>query len=129
MQLMPGTAEKAAAELQFEFDGAKLKSPHVNLRLGTYYIGKLMGTFQKNHVLAVASYNAGPKAVGQWTRRGVDADVDLWVARIPYDETRNYVGRVLGNLARYQWLSGGDEAVLPLPLEVPLDVEVPADAY
>jgi soluble lytic murein transglycosylase len=67
--------------------------------------------------------------VGQWTRRGVDADVDLWVARIPYDETRNYVGRVLGNLARYQWLSGGDEAVLPLPLEVPLDVEVPADAY
>ncbi len=129
MQLMPGTAEKAAAELQFEFDGTKLKSPHVNLSLGTYYIGKLMGMFQKNQVLAVASYNAGPKAVGQWTRRGVDADVDLWVARIPYDETRNYVARVMGNFARYQWLSGGDAAVLPLPIEVPLDVEVPADAY
>lgn len=129
MQLMPGTAEKAAAELQFVFDGAKLKSPHVNLRLGTYYIGKLVGMFQKNHVLAVASYNAGPKAVGQWIRKGIDADVDLWVARIPYDETRNYVARVMGNLARYQWLSGGDSAVLPLPIEVPLDVEVPADAY
>lgn len=129
MQLMPGTAEKAAAELQFDFDGTRLKSPHVNLSLGTYYIGKLVGMFQKNHVLAVASYNAGPNAVGQWTRRGVDADVDLWVARIPYDETRNYVARVMGNLARYQWLSGGDGAVLPLPIEVPLDVEVPADAY
>ena len=129
MQLMPGTAEKAAAEMQFEFDGTKLKSPHVNLRLGTYYIGKLVGMFQKNHVLAIASYNAGPKAVGQWIRRGVDADVDLWVARIPYDETRNYVARVIGNLARYQWLSGGDAAVLPLPLDVPLDVDVPVDAY
>jgi soluble lytic murein transglycosylase len=129
MQLMPTTAEKAAAEIQFDFDGTKLKSPHVNLRLGTYYIGKLVNMFQKNHVLAVASYNAGPKAVGQWIRRGVDADVDLWVARIPYDETRNYVARVLGNLARYQWLSGGDGAVLPLPMEVPLDVDVPADAY
>lgn len=129
MQLMPGTAEKAAAEIQFEFDGTKLKSPHVNLRLGAYYIGKLVGMFQKNHVLAVASYNAGPKAVGQWIKRGVDADVDLWVARIPYDETRSYVARVMGNLARYQWLSGGDAAVLPLPLDVPLDVEVPADAY
>ncbi|MBK9264837.1 MAG: transglycosylase SLT domain-containing protein [Polyangiaceae bacterium] len=129
MQLMPGTAEKAAAELQREFDGSKLKSPHVNLLLGTYYIGKLIGMFQKNHVLAVASYNAGPKAVGQWIKRGVDADVDLWVARIPYDETRNYVARVMGNLARYQWLSGGDDAVTPLPLEVPLGVEVPADAY
>ncbi len=129
MQLMPTTAEKAAAELSMPFDGTKLKSPHVNLRLGTYYIGKLMGTFKKNHVLAVASYNAGPKAVGQWTRRGVDADVDLWVARIPYDETRNYVARVMGNLARYQWLAGEDAAVLSLPMEVPVDVDVPADAY
>lgn len=129
MQLMPTTAEKAAAEIQFEFDGSRLKSPHVNLRLGSYYIGKLVNMFQKNHVLAIASYNAGPKAVGQWARKGVDADVDLWVARIPYDETRNYVARVIGNLARYQWLSGGDGAVLPLPMTVPLDVEVPADAY
>lgn len=129
MQLMPGTAEKAAAELHEELDLTKLKSPHVNLRLGTYYISKLMGIFQKNPVLAIASYNAGPKAVGQWTRKGVESEVDLWVARIPYDETRNYVARVMGNLARYQWLSGGDAAVAALPLEIPLDVDVPADAY
>jgi soluble lytic murein transglycosylase len=51
------------------------------------------------------------------------------VARIPYDETRNYVARVIGNLARYQWLEGGDAAVAALLLEVPVDVEVPADAY
>ncbi len=129
MQLMPKTAEKASAELGTSFDPQRLKSPHVNLRLGSYYIGKLLKTFRKNPVLAVAAYNAGPRAVGQWMRPGVDAEADLWVARIPYDETRNYVARVLGNLARYQWLEGGDAAVAALVLEVPVDVEVPADAY
>ncbi|MDI1450350.1 transglycosylase SLT domain-containing protein [Polyangium sp. 6x1] len=129
LQLMPKTAEKAAAEVGMSFDPSRLKSPHVNLRLGSYYIGKLLKTFRKNSVLAVAAYNAGPRAVGQWMRPGVDAEADLWVARIPYDETRNYVARVLGNLARYQWLEGGDAAVAPLVLEVPVDVEVPLDAY
>jgi len=129
LQLMPKTAEKAAAEVGMSFDPTRLKSPHVNLRLGSYYIGKLLRTFRKNPVLAIAAYNAGPRAVGQWMRPGVDAEADLWVARIPYDETRNYVARVLGNLARYQWLQGGDAAVAPLVLEVPVDVEVPPDAY
>jgi soluble lytic murein transglycosylase len=129
MQLMPRTAEKAAAEIRMDLDLSRLKSPHVNLRLGSYYIGKLLKTFRKNSVLAIAAYNAGPRAVGQWIRPGVDAEADLWVARIPYDETRNYVARVIGNLARYQWLEGGDAAVAALLLEVPVDVEVPADAY
>ncbi|UQA59737.1 transglycosylase SLT domain-containing protein [Polyangium aurulentum] len=129
MQLMPQTARKASAEISMDFDPARLTSPGVNLRLGAFYVGKLLKTFRGNPVLAVAAYNAGPKAVGQWIKRGVDADADLWVARIPYDETRNYVARVLGNFARYQWLEGGDAAVASLALEVPVDVEVPADAY
>jgi soluble lytic murein transglycosylase len=129
MQLMPQTAKKASAEIAMDFDPARLTSPAVNLRLGAFYVGKLLKTFRNDPVLAVAAYNAGPKAVGQWIKRGVDADADLWVARIPYDETRNYVARVLGNLARYQWLEGGDAAVTALALEVPVDVEVPADAY
>jgi soluble lytic murein transglycosylase len=59
----------------------------------------------------------------------VDNDADLWVARIPYDETRNYVARVAGNLSRYQWLEGGDAAVTVLPLELPVGARAPADAY
>jgi len=129
MQLMPKTAEKAAAEMKISFDPSRLSSPHVNLTLGSYYIGKLLKMFKKNPLLAIAAYNAGPKAVGQWIRPGMDAEADLWVARIPYDETRNYVARVIGNWSRYQWLAGGDAAVMALPLEVPVDVEVPGDAY
>ena len=129
MQLMPTTAASAARELEVGFDLLELKSPEVNLRLGGFYMAKLLRTFQGSLPLAAAAYNAGPRAVSQWIEAGADRDTDLWVARIPYDETRNYVGRVLANLARYQWLEGGDAAVAMVPLEIPSDARASNDAY
>ncbi|AUX45977.1 exported transglycosylase [Sorangium cellulosum] len=129
MQLMPATALKAASELSLGFDLGQLKSAPVNLRLGGYYIGKLLRTFEGSLPLATAAYNAGPKAVSHWLEGGIDRDTDVWVARIPYEETRTYVGRVLSNLARYQWLDGGDAAVAQVPLVLPADARAPADAY
>ncbi|WP_437671300.1 transglycosylase SLT domain-containing protein [Sorangium sp. So ce131] len=129
MQLMPATAMKAASELSLGLDLGQLKSAPVNLRLGGYYIGKLLRTFEGSLPLATAAYNAGPKAVSHWLEGGIDRDTDVWVARIPYEETRTYVGRVLANLARYQWLDGGDGAVELVPLVLPADARAPADAY
>ncbi|WP_437980768.1 transglycosylase SLT domain-containing protein [Sorangium sp. So ce117] len=129
MQLMPSTAQKAASELSLGFDLGQLKSAPLNLRLGGFYIGKLLRTFEGSLPLATAAYNAGPKAVSHWLGGGIDRDTDVWVARIPYEETRTYVGRVLSNLARYQWLAGGDAAVEMLPLTLPADARAPADAY
>ncbi|AUX25034.1 exported transglycosylase [Sorangium cellulosum] len=129
MQLMPATARKAARELSLGFDLGQLKSAPVNLRLGGFYIGKLLRTFQGSLPLATAAYNAGPKAVSHWLEGRIDRDTDVWVARIPYDETRKYVGRVLSNLARYQWLDGGDAAVAMVSLSLPADARAPADAY
>ena len=129
MQLMPATAKQAASELSMPFDPAHLTSPDVNLRLGAFYIAKLLKMFQGNVVLAAAAYNAGPRAVSHWIEAGADDDLDLWVARIPYDETRNYVARVAQNLARYQWLGGGDAAVASIALAMPRGVRAPADAY
>ncbi|WP_437314443.1 transglycosylase SLT domain-containing protein [Sorangium sp. So ce385] len=129
MQLMPATARKAASELSLGFELGQLKSAPLNLRLGGFYIGKLLRTFDGSLPLATAAYNAGPKAVSHWLEGKIDRDTDVWVARIPYDETRTYVGRVLANLARYQWLDGGDAAVEMLPLTLPADARAPADAY
>jgi len=129
MQLMPSTAKQVAAELSIDYDPTKLTSPDLNLKLGAFYIAKLLKTFQGNVALAAAAYNAGPKAVSHWLEIGSDHDADLWVARIPYDETRNYVAKVLGNLARYQWLEGGDAAVQPISLELPTGARAEADAY
>jgi soluble lytic murein transglycosylase len=101
----------------------------VNLKLGAFYIAKLVKMFGGNVMLAAAAYNAGPRAVSHWLSPGADNDLDLFVARIPYDETRTYVARVAQNLSRYQWLAGGDAAVAPLALEVPAGMKAPPDAY
>jgi soluble lytic murein transglycosylase len=90
---------------------------------------KLLGSFEKSLPLAIAAYNAGPSAVGEWLVGATDLDADVWVARIPFDETRSYVARVLGNLARYEWLAGGDVAVLRLPVELPRAVRPSSDLY
>jgi soluble lytic murein transglycosylase len=129
MQLMPATARQIAAELSLPFDEADLTRPDVNLRLGAFYIAKLLRMFQGSVVLAAAAYNAGPRAVSRWLESAPDADLDLWVARIPFDETRAYVAHVAQNLARYQWLEGGDDAVTELALAVPTDARAPSDAY
>jgi soluble lytic murein transglycosylase len=101
----------------------------VNLELGAFYVDKLLKMFQGSVVLAAAAYNAGPRAVSHWVEEGADSDIDLWVARIPYDETRGYVARVVSNLARYQWLEGGEAAVTPVPLAIPSGAHAPGDAY
>jgi soluble lytic murein transglycosylase len=129
MQLIPSTAKHAARELSLPFDEDDLVRPDVNLKLGAFYIAKLLKMWNGHVILAAASYNAGPRAVSRWLGAGSDNEADLWVARIPYDETRNYVARVIQNLSRYQWLAGGDEAVTPASLAIPADVKAPPDAY
>jgi soluble lytic murein transglycosylase len=42
--------------------------------------------------------------------------VDTFVERIPYAETRTYVIKVMGNVARYGFLSRGDTGVPPVKL-------------
>jgi soluble lytic murein transglycosylase len=130
MQLMPATAEAAAKEAKLDgFLHSEVTAPEVNLRLGSFYIGKLLKTFDQSFPLAVAAYNAGPGAVSRWVETAKEHETDVFVARIPFSETRNYVVRVLGNLARYQWLRGGDASVTPLPLELPASPRAGADDY
>jgi soluble lytic murein transglycosylase len=129
MQLMPATAKRASDEIDMDLDLERVTRPETNVRLGAYYIAKLLTTFKGNVVVAAAAYNAGPHAVARWLAEGSDRDLDLWVARIPYSETRGYVERVVGNLARYQWLSGGVAAVTPPPITLPDKVVLGDDAY
>jgi soluble lytic murein transglycosylase len=129
MQLMPTTAERAASELALEHESERLTQAEYNLELGAYYLGKLLGSFDGRVVLAVASYNAGPHAVSRWLDGGKRMPLDIWAARIPYAETRNYVARVVSNWARYRYLAGGPDNVPKLSLQMPAGLELPSDAY
>jgi soluble lytic murein transglycosylase len=126
---MPGTAERIADELGDKLESQSLTRAYANVHLGSAYLRKLIDSFQGNVPLAVAAYNAGPQAVSRWLSGGENLPLDLFVARIPYEETRVYVGRVLSNAARYAYLEGGEGAVQAPALELPKGVKLPENSY
>ena len=52
---------------------------------------------------ALAAYNAGPGAVRRWKKRG-EVPVEVFVEEIPYEETRNYVKKVLSWKRKFEFL-------------------------
>jgi soluble lytic murein transglycosylase len=126
---MPGTAERAARELALEHASERLTQAEYNIELGAFYLGKLLGTFDQRVALAVASYNAGPQAIARWLEGGKGLPLDLWAARIPYEETRNYLAKVMSNWARYRYLGGGPDNIPELALGLPRKLVLPGDAY
>jgi soluble lytic murein transglycosylase len=70
MQLMPYTAERVAAELGTTVAPGDLDRPAKNLELGARYLARLVGELGGSLPLAVASYNAGPRAVSRWVAAG-----------------------------------------------------------
>ena len=90
---------------------------------------KLLDAFGGNVALAAAAYNAGPAAVRRWLDGGKTLPLDVFVARIPYGETLEYVERVVGNFARYRYLEDGPNAVPRLALALPTLPPPSGDEY
>ncbi|HET7543928.1 MAG TPA: transglycosylase SLT domain-containing protein [Polyangiaceae bacterium] len=129
LQLIAPTARRVAEQLKEPFSEASLLSPDSNIRYGAHYLAQLSDYFEGNLALVAAAYNAGPEAVFRWLSAPEKIGMDAFVARIPFDETRTYVERVLGNLARYQYLSGGAAAVSALNLDLPRASTRPDDVF
>ncbi len=108
MQLLPSTAQDVARRYGLAYAGtADLHKPEVNLGLGCYHVKDLLDGLGGSWVLTIAGYNAGKARVLGWaTKYGDprDAKVDVidWIEAIPFDETRNYVMRVLENHLAYK---------------------------
>ncbi len=106
MQLMPATAnwmidvEPAITASHV----ANLNSPRNSIRLGGYYLRRMVGRSNGNLIDALAAYNAGPGNLDRWRSRFVGYELDAFVEAIPFTETRNYVKKVLGNYAAYHSL-------------------------
>lgn len=81
MQLMPQTAARFGVADRF--------NPKENIAGGVAYLAFLLDLFHGDRQLAVAAYNAGEGAVQKYS--GVP----------PYNETQNYVTRVLDLQKRY----------------------------
>ncbi|HXS03645.1 MAG TPA: transglycosylase SLT domain-containing protein [Rhodanobacter sp.] len=104
MQLLPATAALVARRNGLAWGGAaSLYEPGVNIALGTRYLAQMAQRFNDSPWLASAAYNAGPNRVDQWlAARGTLAPI-LFVATIPFKETREYVARVMAFSVIYDW--------------------------
>jgi peptidoglycan lytic transglycosylase len=110
LQLRPVTAERLAALLGVPPGvGTRLAEPDVSVAAGAHYLALLAERFQEP-AIALAAYNAGPRAAAEWARARAGMPLDAWVESIPYKETRQYVKAVLADWDVYRGLAGGPAA-------------------
>ena len=118
MQVMPATAKKVAKSARLSFSRDKLlQDPNYNMIIGQTYLASLIKEFEGSYILALAAYNAGPNRARKWMRdhgdpRDGKTDVVDWIEMIPFNETRDYVHRVIGNLHVYRQKIGGKRVAL-----------------
>ena len=109
MQLLPSTAALVAKRNGLSWGGGEsLYDPSMNIVLGTRYLSQMAARFNGAPWLASAAYNAGPNKVDQWLGARGTLDPDLFVASIPYKETREYVARVMAFAVIYDWRLNGN---------------------
>ncbi|MDO8264721.1 MAG: transglycosylase SLT domain-containing protein [Gallionella sp.] len=101
MQIMPATARWVAGKLGLKsYRNTLIHQLDTNLRLGTYYMKSILSQFEGNPVLASAAYNAGPRRAGEW-RGEQSLEGAIYAETIPFEETREYVKKVMSNTVYY----------------------------
>ena len=109
MQIMPATARWIAKKLgERDFRVEQLHDLDTNLRFGTFYLRSVLDDLEGSPLLASAAYNAGPGRPRSW-RSTLSAPVEgaIFAEIIPFNETRDYVKKVLTNAVYYAALFTG----------------------
>ena len=101
MQLMPGTAKWVAKQLsRADYRPAQIGDADVNTQFGAFYFKYWLDRLDRMPALAAAAYNAGPGRAQAW-RPAAPLEGAIWVETIPFNETRDYVKKVLANAMIY----------------------------
>jgi soluble lytic murein transglycosylase len=131
MQLLPSTARHVAKSFGIKKvnESDLTRNLALNVQLGSAYLGDMIRRFDNSYVLGVAAYNAGPTNVAKWLkangdpRRSATVDFVDWIELIEFEETRNYVQRVLEGVQVYRWRLGETVNVASLERDLVRGVE------
>ena len=117
LQVMTVTANHVCSDYKIKCDIPRLLSDiQYNTMIASAYISDRMAEFSGSYILGAAGYNAGPGRARQWIRefgdpRDPKVDPVDWIERIPIQETREYVGKVLANIQMYRARLGQEPAL------------------
>lgn len=118
MQVTPEAGRETAKKFGVGYDEKRLSSDAVyNVQMGAAELGDRLEGYRGSYILTFAGYNAGPGSVRKWIAlygdpRDPKVDPVDWVERIPFQETRNYVERVMENVQVYRVRFGGGHRLL-----------------
>ena len=106
MQVMPATGKWIATQMKAgEYRPSQLIDVGVNTGFGTFYLRTVLDQMGGSEPMAAASYNAGPGRARAW-RADTALEGAIYAESIPFNETRDYVKKVLANAVWYSHLSG-----------------------
>jgi peptidoglycan lytic transglycosylase len=117
MQITPEAGRDTAKRFGVKYDWDRMVSdPVYNTQMGAGELSALLREYKGSHIMTFAGYNAGRGRIRDWVKaygdpRDPKVDPVDWVERIPFSETRNYVQRVIENLAVYRVRFDSDAAV------------------
>ena len=128
MQVMPATARWTARKLGMSgFTVDQLAEKDTNIAIGTGYLKLVLDDFGGSMPMAAAAYNAGPSRPRVW-RNGPLLEGAAWAENVPFQETRDYVKKVLANTTLYAAMLTGQPQSLKARLGLigPRDASLPA---
>lgn len=120
LQVMTVTAKHVCSIYKVKCDIPRLLTDtSYNTMMASAYIGDRLAEFSGSYVLTLVGYNAGPGRAREWIRefgdpRDPSIDPIDWIERIPIQETREYVAKVLANVQIYRARLGEDRDALRL---------------
>jgi soluble lytic murein transglycosylase len=107
MQVMPATARWTANKIGLPFSPDMINDRDTNLLLGTSYLKLVLDDLGGSQAMGAAAYNAGPNRLRRW-REGPRLEPAVWAENIPFNETRDYVKKVLSNALYYTLRLNGE---------------------
>jgi len=118
MQLMPATARWVAKQLgRSDYAPELIADVDINTQFGAYYFKYWYERLDRMPALAAAAYNAGPGRAQAW-RPPLPIEGAVWVETIPFNETRDYVKKVLANSMVYAYALSAPQPTLTARLGV-----------
>ncbi len=127
MQVMPATARETAKRIGMTgFSADQINDLPTNIAIGTGYLKLVLDDLSGSLPLAAAAYNAGPGRPRNWRGQSGSPVLEaaIWAENVPFNETRDYVKKVLSNTTNYAAILTGQ----PQSLKARLGNVGPRDA-